>query len=393
MAMVSATDPFFERLPAEAFYSKGPASPVQHVYMYGEVSPESLRKLRADIDAASKGAVDDAGNAVAPRPIVLHVNSPGGDAYAGLSMMSVFNESRVPICVCVDGISASAATFVSVMASYRVMAAAATCLIHDYSTVVFGKRGDQLFVTQVVGENLTASLRDVYLKHTRIGAAALTELMSRDRLLDAQTCLKLGVCDRVLDFSSASKKQKDANKTNALSLHTVLRKTNLNHVRFDCAATDDFAKVASERLDDMIGAGGALKPVVLHADGLACITSVIDHATPIAHRIAALGLVTDTYGVIDSTVTLVNVLPLLFCKRRVMYRHASIVIHMVYDKAWAWMLRDIVDNTALVMAMVRRMLRARTRLPAAIVDNIDRTRMLLTAKDCLKYGVVDELLG
>jgi ATP-dependent protease ClpP protease subunit len=387
MRKAETSHAFFARLPAESFYSRGPASPVQQVYLYGEVSEDSLRKLRADIDDASKGSVDEAGNAVAPKPIVLHVNSPGGNGYAGMSMMSVFNESRVPICVCVDGISASAATFVSVLAPYRVMAAASTCLIHDYSTTVNGKRDDQLFHTQVVNEHLTAVMRDVYLKRTRIGATPLAELMSRDRLLDAQTCLKLGVCDRVLNFALV-----DAMR-GALGLSVVLRKTNLNHVRFDCAATDDFARAASERLDDMIGAGDVLKPVVLHADGLACLRSVSDHAAPIAHRIAALGMVADTYGVIDAPVTLVNVLPLLYCKRRVMYRHASIIIHMVYEKEMPWMLRDIVDNTALIMSMVRHMLRLRTRLPAEIVDTIDRKRTLLTAADCLKYGVVDELIG
>lgn len=371
---------FFSTLPPEAFYANGPGSPVQHVYMYGPVSAESLRELRMDIDQACRGTVDMSGKEAAPRPIVLHINSPGGDAFSGISMMSIFNESRVPICACVDGISASAATFLSVLAPYRVFAEGAVCLVHDYASFEFGKREDLIFSVTVENEMLTNTIKKMYLRHSRMKPEQLDQLMKRDLLLDADQCVKMGLCERVLKVKGSKLQQAP------LPLAVALRKTNLNHVRFVCNSLG-----ISQQLDELIGTN-SLKPVVLHADGMACIYSVLDHVTPIAQRISSLSAVTHTYGVIDTHVDITNVLPLLLCRHRVMYSHAAVRVHLVYSGAWAWTIRDAMANTELMIDRVRSMLREHTKVPADILDGLDRQRYMLTAADCLKYGIVHTVI-
>ncbi len=383
-------------LPDAAFFQDGPGSPVQHAYLYGEVNDDSLRRLRGDIDAASAGSVDPAsGVQLSPRPIVLHINSPGGHVLAGVSMMSVFNESRVPICACVDGISASAATFVSVLAPYRVMTPLASSMVHDYSSLSYGKASDVRFDT-AEADALFAHVRAMYVRRTRLGAARLEELMQRDLMLDARRCVELGLCDRVLLLPPTPTPASAPTKDMHLPLSVVMRKTNLNHVRFECGAVDDFAQAAAQQLDRMLGAAaaapGTLKAVVLHADGGSCLSSVTDHVAPLAARVQALGAATATYGVVDTALDVVNLLPILTCRRRVMYRHASVRLHLLYSRAWAWMLRDTIENTRMQLDIVRALLRAHTRLPAELVDGIDRRRVLLTAEDCLRWGVVDELV-
>jgi len=397
-ASSASSDTFsWATLPDAAFFEDGPGSAVQHVYLYGYVTTDALRGLRRDIDAASVGTVDAASGAqLAPRPIVLHINSPGGSGTAGLSMMSVFNESRVPICACVDGISYSAATFVSILAPYRVMAPMATSLVHDYASLYAGKAEDLRFDVSE-GDALTGHITAMYLRRTRIGAARLEELMGRDLMLDARSCLELGVCDRVLALGGAANGARAANGApSALPLSVVLRKTNLNHVRFECGAVDDFALAAAQQLDRMLGAAasapGTLKAVVLHADVTSCLSSVTDHVAALAARVQALSAATLTYGIIDTQLDVVNLLPILLCRRRIMYRHASVRVHLLYSKAGGWMLRDAIENTRMQLDLVRAMLRARTRLPPELVDGIDRRRVLLTAEDCLRWGVVDELV-
>jgi ATP-dependent protease ClpP protease subunit len=374
----------FASLPDEAFFC---GDAVQHVYLYGVVDATSLKKLRADVDEASKGKVDEAGNALSPLPIVLHINSPGGSVVAGFSMMSVFNECRVPICACVDGISYSAGTFVSILAPYRVMTPMATCLVHEYSNVVYGKQADIKFKVQE-GDVMDATMTGMYARRTRIGVSQLAELMKRDLVLPVSECLKLGICDRVLSLSSSHTSH------TKVPTNVMLRKTNLNQVRFDCTDTEDHALGAVQRLDSMLSAGppGALKPVVIHADALSCLSRVATHIAPIAARLMAMGRVTDTYGVVDTHVTLVNMIPILFCQRRVMYEHARVIVHMVYDIEWGWMLRDIVTNTQTMLDIVRAVLRARTRMPADLIADLDKRRFMLSAADCLRYGLVDEVV-
>jgi hypothetical protein len=235
------------------------------------------------------------------------------------------------------------------------------------------------------------TIRDMYLRRTRIGAKALDELMDRDLMLRAERCLELGMCDRVLSLGAPTARPRLASGMNT---DVMLRKTNLNQVRLECNDVNDFAVGAARRLDELIGSGPArsLKPVVLHADGLSCLMGVIDQVAPVAARMAVLSRMTDTYGIIDTAVDLVNLLPILMCRRRVMYKHAYIVVHMLYFREGSWMIRDAFENTNLVMDMIRELLSRRTQLPADIIANIDKRRILLSPQDCLRYGIVDQII-
>ena len=102
---------------------------------------------------------------VEPKPIVVHINSPGGSLDAGLSMMSIFRECRVDICACVDGLSASAATFLSVIAPYRVMVSLGISLIHDYSGFNYGRRVDILYDQDSI-EKTWGLMKDMYVERT-----------------------------------------------------------------------------------------------------------------------------------------------------------------------------------------------------------------------------------
>lgn len=387
---------FFSALPDAAFYA---GEQVQHLYLFGPVCDESLSRLRDDIEAASKGVLLPDGVEVAPRPIVLHINSGGGSMMAGLSMMSVFNECRLPICVCVDGMSASAATLVSVLAPYRVMAPLATCLVHDYSGFTMGQAAEMRFYVQA-GDEMLAHTRDMYLRRTRVTPAQLDALMKRDLLLTAPECARYGLCDRVLgglmppvaSGPSGGKRRGAPPPTAAMPLTLALRKTNLNHVRFACDRDGgDGVSSGVLRLDALLRQASDLKPVIVHCDSSSCMSSIMMDVAPVAARLCALPV--PTYGVVDTQVSLENFLPVLLCTRRVMYSHASVVIHMVYRHEFAWMLEDVIVNTRTVLDLVRGVLRAYTRLPADVVDNIHARRTLLTAADCLRYGMVDEVVS
>lgn len=395
---MAAAARFFSALSDQAFFT---GEQVQHLYMYGEINDVALVKLRADVDAAARGQTTAEGVEVAPRPIVLHVNSPGGDMFAGISMMSVFNECRVPICVCIDGLAASAATFVSVLAPYRVMTPLAMSLVHEYFTVNMGKASDLRFRIETADSGFSVA-REMYLRRTRLTPSQLDSLLSRDLLLPATVCAEYGICDRVLtgllpnSGTAAASRGRPASSRPPLPppptmpLSVALRKTNLNHVRFVCTG-DPYAPGAVEQLDALLHAGHDLKPVVVHSDGLGCLTDVPSQLAPVIARLAALSA--PTYGVVDTQVSLDNFLPVLLCSHRVMYAHASVVIHMVYRREFAWLLEDLVVNTRQVLDAVRHLLRTRTRLPADIVDNIHARRTLLSARDCLRYGMVDEIVS
>jgi ATP-dependent protease ClpP protease subunit len=136
-----------------------------HVYLYSGIDNNSVLDVRKAIDEANRSHVtSNTGNDIklSPRGIVLHINSPGGYVTAGLGLMRIVSRSRVPIIVYIEGISASAATFISVAAKYRIMAPHAGFLIHQYAGGARGKHEDIEFQTKV-GHKLMQMMKSMYL--------------------------------------------------------------------------------------------------------------------------------------------------------------------------------------------------------------------------------------
>ena len=236
------------------------------------------------------------------------------------------------------------------------------------------------------------------MARTRLSIKELERLMSRDLMLDAKTCFKLGICDRVLalDFTK---------RVSKIKFDDVIKKTHVNHVTFSTSREEDVKKTTEEQQEDpskkdplkkmleidaMLSAGSYLKPVIVHVDSSSNSWKV---SPAIIARVCCLSKHTLTYGIIDTHVGLLDFIPILFCHKRVMYAHAVVVIHMVYSNAWAWMLRDVVENTDLSMASIRAILKEKTRMPAELIENIHAQRTLLLPEDCLKYGLVDEVIS
>jgi ATP-dependent protease ClpP protease subunit len=405
---------------------------VQHLYLYNVISTESVTRLKAQIRAANRDRASDGDGErarervrSAPKPIVVHVNSMGGSMSAGITMMSVLAESQLPICVLVDGVSASAATYMSLLAPYRVMTAHSVTLVHEWRTIGAydeNRASDIRFFLENTSE-MQDTIVKLMLGRTRATRAQLVELMSRDKYLDAAACKALGFVDRVVApwarARPAAAPNANANvnaNVNAGALastpsdvRALLRRPDANHVQVGLLEGEDIdsGDVLTKQgyglsnvllLDRLLETDprsrALLRPVVVHFSSVdndaSTAVDVWRHVFPMVARLGALA--SPVVGVIDNQVQLHGLLPLLFCSRRVMYESARVVMHIMYAVQKFWMLQDIVDNTHLLLGQVRAVLRERTRLPAEIIDNLHRRRTVLSAADCLRYGVVDVVL-
>lgn len=134
-AFIKRSVDVFSKMKDHDFY--GPK--VQHVFLYGVLTPEKLEMLSQDILAANRDGMQTE-TATKPRPIVVHMNSPGGSMEDGLSMRALLGRTKLALCVLVEGMSASAATFISIFAPYRVICKDAVVLLHQYSALVMGQK-------------------------------------------------------------------------------------------------------------------------------------------------------------------------------------------------------------------------------------------------------------
>lgn len=373
---------FFSTLPDLEFFSNR----VQHLYFYSSVNDESVQQLQQDIHAANQATVVDDVH-VSPKPIVLHVNSPGGSVLACMSMITIFNQTRVPLCTMTDGFSCSSASFLTIASPYRVAATPHVfTLIHQYSVEVEGTREQTQSQVQLV-ESIDTVMNDVYLECTKIKPEQLRALMLRDLFLDTTTCLQLGIYDRVLDAKNGpalTSYRRQRTEYTDLPLQVLLSKSNWNSFVFSTCMGD------VQRLDAFLCAPPAdTKPIIYYC------TPRCSHQHPfywlaMVARIKAMQV--PVYSVIESVVQIWEYLPSLFCMRRYMYTHGFIDIDMQYHKLMGPRLVDIRENTEGLLKVLRSILRQTTKLPESVLKDLGDRRFTFSATQCLEYGLCDEVV-
>lgn len=381
-ARASESSVFFSALPDEDFFS----SRVQHLYFYDDVNDDSVLQLQQDIHAANQATTVN-GVQVSPKPIVLHVNSPGGSVVACMSMLTIFNQTSVPLCTMNDGISASAASFLTIAAPYRVAATPHVfTLIHQHSVGLEGTR-EQTQSTMQLLERVAGAMDAIYLECTKLKAAQLQELMLRDLLLDTTTCLQMGIYDRVLDVKNgpalASYRQHRSMYID-LPLGVLLSKSNWNRFMFSTCKGD------VQRLDAFLSAPPAdTKPIIYYCTPR-CTQHYPFYWVAMVARIKAMQV--PVYSVIESIVQIWDYLPSLFCAKRFMYTHGFIDIDMQYSIMWGNRLVDIRDNTDNLLTVLRTILRQQTKLPESVLKGLGDRRYTFSSAQCLEYGLCDEIV-
>ena len=127
----------------------------------------------------------------------MHINSYGGSVFAGLAAVDYIRNTTIPVASIIDGCAASAATLMSVVADERYMHENSFMLIHQLSSVSWGKY-EELRDDMKNNDLLMETIKNIYLKHTKIPKRKLNEMLKRDLWWDAQTCLQYGLVDDII---------------------------------------------------------------------------------------------------------------------------------------------------------------------------------------------------
>jgi len=129
-------------------------------------------------------------------PIHLHIHSPGGSIFAGLSAYDTLKNTKTPVYTYVEGSAASAATLISLGGKKRHIAKNGFMLIHQQQLEWAGKLDD--FMDEVENQKeLTERLREIYLVETKMQEKELDDLLKRELWLNSEVCLNVGLVDVV----------------------------------------------------------------------------------------------------------------------------------------------------------------------------------------------------
>ena len=169
------------------------------IYYYAGVNRESAAELNKKIGELETKCLTLCHNLDLEEPPTLKVliNSGGGSITAGISSMDTILRTKVPVHTYVDGFAASAATFLSVVGSYRFMSRNSYMLIHQLSTNFWGKYSEFEDEKQNL-DLMMETIKRVYKEYTKVPEKKLDEILKHDLLWDAKTCLEYGLIDEII---------------------------------------------------------------------------------------------------------------------------------------------------------------------------------------------------
>ena len=133
-------------------------------------------------------------------PILLIVNSPGGEVYSGWGIVDAIETSTTPVVTVCYGVCASMGFAIFLAGHTRFMGAHSYAMYHEVASWNGGKLTRQQLTVKNL-ENLQA-LYDLYVEDkTKINKDTLNKVKKEqdDWFIDAQEALDLGICDFILD--------------------------------------------------------------------------------------------------------------------------------------------------------------------------------------------------
>lgn len=152
------------------------------------------------VDAAR--FVQDVATISAP-VIHLRINSPGGDVFDARAMSTALRAHPARIVAHIDGLAASAASYVALAADEVEISDGAFLMIHNAWGVVLGNRHDLLEMALTL-EKIDASIAADYQRKSGQDPATVQRWMDAETWFTAQEALAVGLVDRVAEPGTAS---------------------------------------------------------------------------------------------------------------------------------------------------------------------------------------------
>lgn len=144
--------------------------------------------------AAFKEALDE----VSPKPVSLRIDSSGGDVFDAFAMCSAIQRYPGKVTAYIDGLAASAASYIAVVCDDVVMNDYAYLMIHCASS--YG-RGNARQLEDVAARlrNIDANLAAIYQKRSNLTIEQVLDYMGDETWFTAADALGCGLCTEVVE--------------------------------------------------------------------------------------------------------------------------------------------------------------------------------------------------
>lgn len=172
---------------AEVFLYDAIVSTEAEAEWFGGVAPESFVKALRGIDA---------------KTINLRINSPGGSVFAARAIEQALRDHPAKVVAHIDGLAASAATFIAMAADEVVMGKGALFMIHKAWTGMYGNADDMRAEADLL-DKIDGTLADTYAARTGKSADEVAAWMAAETWFTADEAVSAGFADRVAESAGA----------------------------------------------------------------------------------------------------------------------------------------------------------------------------------------------
>ena len=147
---------------------------------------------------SAKGFIAELGALPEGVPVDLRLNSPGGSVFDAVAIYNALKRHEGTVTVWIDGIAASAASYVAMAGDEIVMPENAFMMIHDPSGMVMGTAADMRDMAGTL-DKIAASMLRGYASRSGKPEAEIAALLAAETWLSAAEALEAGLATRLAE--------------------------------------------------------------------------------------------------------------------------------------------------------------------------------------------------
>lgn len=164
------------------------------VYLYGTIGDDFWSPEEANTAKNFAKELDGLNG----KPVDIRIDSLGGDVYEGFAIASAIQRYQGDTTAYVDGVAASAASYIAVMADKVVMSSYAQIMIHDAWTYAAGNAKELAETVQRL-ESLDETIAGIISARSGMGLDDVRAAMDAETWYSAEDAKENGLADEVIE--------------------------------------------------------------------------------------------------------------------------------------------------------------------------------------------------
>ncbi len=187
------------------------------MFLYDAIGSDWMGGIGSkDVAAAVKDI--EAGGA---KRLNIYINSPGGDVFEGTAIYNVLSRFKGHKTVYVDGLAASAASYIAMVGDEIITAFNAMWMIHNPWGVVIGNANDMRATAETL-DTVGGTLVETYVKRTGQAAKDIAAWMDAETWMDAKEAKERGFTDSITEEDDDEEEEMEAGLKDPTSATTSL---------------------------------------------------------------------------------------------------------------------------------------------------------------------------